>query len=169
MKTVTPWKTRMQKEEDSVSIGNPFSKTASRAQDITNTKIYCDMFRKLLVVSAGPLIVLNYMSSLSERKILLLALMEFHMVYTSVLLTSFNWKEVLFPNTLLKVEQSLTLNLLTSMIMEELSDLQTHFDHKHCAIAIANFSPLPFVEAFTGTLWGAFMPHNDADDGQHFF
>ena len=55
MKTVTPWKTKMNQEEGFVSIGGPFFKPASRARDITSTKISCGMFRKLLTISVGTL------------------------------------------------------------------------------------------------------------------
>ena len=64
MKTVTPWKTKMNQEEGFVSIGGLFSKHASRARGITSTKISCGMFRKFLTISVGPLIVPNLINSL---------------------------------------------------------------------------------------------------------
>ena len=79
MKTVTPWKTKMNQEEGFVSIGVPFSKPASRARGISSTKISCGMFRKLLTTSVGPSIVPNLRNSLLWRKILHLVLMEFRM------------------------------------------------------------------------------------------
>ena len=53
MKRAIPWKTKMNLEEDFVSIGEPFSKHAWKARDITSTKIFCDMSNKLLMTSVG--------------------------------------------------------------------------------------------------------------------
>ena len=63
MKTVIPWKTKMNQEEGFVSIGVPFSKPASRARGITSSKISCGTFKKLLTTSVGALIVPSLMNS----------------------------------------------------------------------------------------------------------
>ena len=42
--------------------GSVFPRPRQGALDITNTKMYCDMFRKFLVISAGPLVVLRICS-----------------------------------------------------------------------------------------------------------
>ena len=81
---------------------------------------------------------------------------------SSFVLIKLFWKEVLFLIVLLKVGPSLSLRLLILMTLEGLFDHLMHFVHGHCAIAIANFLPLLFVEAFTGTLCNAFTPHRDA-------
>ena len=45
MKRPIPWKTKMNQEEDFVSIGEPFSKHVWKARDITSTRRYLyDMF-----------------------------------------------------------------------------------------------------------------------------
>ena len=88
MKTVIPWKTKMNQEEGVVSVGGPSFKPALRARGITSTNISCGMFRKLLTISVGPLIVPNLMNSLLWRKILQLALMEFRMALLGVRVTS---------------------------------------------------------------------------------
>ena len=72
-------------EEDFVSIGEPFSKHAWKDRDITSTKIFCDMSKKLLMTSVGLLIRLSLTTSLLQRKIRLLALTEFLMVPADVL------------------------------------------------------------------------------------
>ena len=48
-----PWRTNMKLEEDYLNIEDPSSKSASRAQCITNMKISCGMFRKILTISVG--------------------------------------------------------------------------------------------------------------------
>ena len=60
----TPWIMKMNLEEDFVSIGETFSRHAKKARDITNMKIFCDMFNTLLMTSVGLLIKLNLMNSL---------------------------------------------------------------------------------------------------------
>ena len=60
----TPWKTKMNQEDGFVRIGGPFFKPASRARGMTSTKTSCGMFRKLLTISVGPLIVPNLTISL---------------------------------------------------------------------------------------------------------
>ena len=85
----------------------------------------------------GHLIGLNLTISVLYRKIRLLALTELFMVPTDVLvvwvrssslmLLELAWKEVLFLIVLLKVEQSLSPDPLTSTTMEGSFDLQTHF------------------------------------------
>ena len=52
------------KEEDFVSIGEPFSRHSRKARGITSMKIFCDMFNKLLMTSVGLLIRLRLMTSL---------------------------------------------------------------------------------------------------------
>ena len=64
MKRATPWRMKMNLEEDSANIGEPFSKHAWKARDITSTKIFCDMSNKLLMTSVGPLIRPSLMTSL---------------------------------------------------------------------------------------------------------
>ena len=76
---------KMNLTEDSASIGEPFSKHARKARGITSTKIFCDMFNKLLMTSVGPLISLSLMTSLRQRKTRLLALTDFPTMPTSVL------------------------------------------------------------------------------------
>ena len=51
MKKSTSWKTKMNQVEGFVSIGDPFSEPASRARDITSTKISYDLFRRRLMMS----------------------------------------------------------------------------------------------------------------------
>ena len=72
-------------EEDYVSIGEPFSKHAKKARSIIITKKFYDLFNKLLMTSVGQLIRLSLKISMLERKIRLLALMEFTTVSTGVL------------------------------------------------------------------------------------
>ena len=64
MKRAIPWKMKMNLEEDFVSIGEPFSRHARKDRDITNMKIFCDLFNKLLMTSIGLLIRLSLMNSL---------------------------------------------------------------------------------------------------------
>ena len=64
MKRAIPWKTKMNQEEDIVSIGEPFSKHAKKARDIASTKISYEKFKKLLTTSAGPLIKPSLTNSL---------------------------------------------------------------------------------------------------------
>ena len=68
MKRTTLWRMKMNQEEDFVSIGEPFSKHAKKARDITNMKIFCDMFNKLLMTSVGLLIRLSLTTSLLKKK-----------------------------------------------------------------------------------------------------
>ena len=49
MKRVILWKTKMNQEEDSISIGEPFSEHAWKARDITSAKTFCDVSNKLLM------------------------------------------------------------------------------------------------------------------------
>ena len=58
----------MNLEEDLVIIGEPFSRRARKARGISNTKIFCDMFNKLLMTSVGLLIRLSLMTSLLFKK-----------------------------------------------------------------------------------------------------
>ena len=48
MKTVIPWKTKMNQAEGFVSIGGPFLLSAPMARGITSTKISCGMSNRLL-------------------------------------------------------------------------------------------------------------------------
>ena len=57
-------KMRMNLEEDFVTTGEPFSRHSRKARGLTNTKILCDLFNKLLMTSVGLLIRLNLMNSL---------------------------------------------------------------------------------------------------------
>ena len=50
--------------KDFVSIGEPFSRHARKARGITSTKIFCDLFNKLLMTSIRLLIRLSSMTSL---------------------------------------------------------------------------------------------------------
>ena len=128
---VTLGKPKMNQGEGYVSIGDPFSKHASRARGITNTKIFCGMFRRLLTKSIGPLIRPSLTSSLPRRKILHLAPMEFHMALTDVrvdwtpssssTLISFCGRRYRSRTFSLKVGQSLSPKTLTSMTMEDYS------------------------------------------------
>ena len=137
MKRAFPWKIRMNLEENFEIIGEPFSRHARKARAITNTKIFCDMFNKLLMTSVGLLIRLSLMTSLLQRKTRLLALTKFPTVpagllvawvrSSSLMLKMLSWKEVLFLIVLLKVGPSLSLRHLTLMTMEGSSDLQTLF------------------------------------------
>ena len=68
MKRTTLRRMKMNQEEDFVSIGEPFSKHAKKARDITNMKIFCDMFNKLLMTSVGLLIRLSLTTSLLKKK-----------------------------------------------------------------------------------------------------
>ena len=56
MKRATPWKMKMNLEEDFVSIGEPFSRHARKARGITSTRTSYDLFKKLLTISVGPVI-----------------------------------------------------------------------------------------------------------------
>ena len=53
MKTAILWKTKMNQAEGYANMGVLFSKHAPKVRGITNMKISCDMFRKLLTTSAG--------------------------------------------------------------------------------------------------------------------
>ena len=53
MKSATSWKMKMTLVEDCVSTGEPFSKQAKKARDITNMMIFCDTFNKLPMTSIG--------------------------------------------------------------------------------------------------------------------
>ena len=64
MKRAIRWKTKMNQGEDFVSIGGPFSRHARKAPDIISTKIFCDMFNKLLMRPVGPLTRLSLITSL---------------------------------------------------------------------------------------------------------
>ena len=138
-----PWKTKMSQEEGFVIIGEPFSGHARKARSITNTKIFCDMFNKLLITSAGQ----------AEFDDLLAVLTDSapgpdgipYGVYkcagglgSSFVLIKLYWKEVLFLIVLWKVRPSLSLRLLMLMTLEGSSDLLTHFARWLSAIAIAN-------------------------------
>ena len=76
MKRAFPWKTKVNLEEDFVTIGEPFSRHARKARGIASTKVSCDLFRKLLMTSVGLLIRLSMMTSLHQKKTRLLALTE---------------------------------------------------------------------------------------------
>ena len=65
MKRDILWKMRMNLEEDFVIIEEPFSRHARKAQGITNMKIFCDMFNKLLMTSVELLIRLSLMTLLA--------------------------------------------------------------------------------------------------------
>ena len=54
----------MNLEEDFEIIGEPFSRHARKARGVTNTKIFFDLFDKLLMASVGLLIRLSLMTSL---------------------------------------------------------------------------------------------------------
>ena len=58
-KRATPWRMKMNLEEDFVSIGEPFSRHAKKARGITNMKIFCNMFNTLLMTSVELLIKLT--------------------------------------------------------------------------------------------------------------
>ena len=64
MKRAIPLKTKMNLEEDFVSIGEPFSKHVVKAPDINSTEISYDTVKRLLTTSAGPLIRPNLTNSL---------------------------------------------------------------------------------------------------------
>ena len=59
MKRATPWRMRMNLEEDFVSTREPFSKHVWKARFIINMKRFCDLFNKLLMTSVGLLIRLS--------------------------------------------------------------------------------------------------------------
>ena len=60
-KTVILWKTKINQAEGFVAR---LSKHAPRVRNITNSKIHCGMFRKLLTISGGSLIETNLTNSL---------------------------------------------------------------------------------------------------------
>ena len=70
--------------EDFVTTGARLSKHAPRVRDITTSKIYCSMFRKLPTTSVGSLVEANLTNSLPRRRNLHLALTEFRMALTDV-------------------------------------------------------------------------------------
>ena len=116
MEMVTPWKTKMNREEGFVSVGVQIFKPALKARGITNTDISCGMFRKHLTTSVGQLIVPNLMNPLLWRKMLHLTLMEFRMEPVGVPVPSLN--------ILLTVERSLSPKPLTSMTMKDHSSIR---------------------------------------------
>ena len=103
MKKATPWKMKMNLKEDFVSIGEPFSRHAKKAR-VTNTKIFCEMFNKLLMKSVGLLIRLSLMTPCIEER-----LGSYHFAESRTVFLS--------PRP------------LTSMTVEGLFDLLTHFAH----------------------------------------
>ena len=106
MKRTTPWIMKMILEEDSVNIGEPFSRHEMKDRDIINMKIFYDLSNMHLTTSAGLLIKPSLTTSLPLRKIPLLALMEFPTAFTDVLvawvrsssfmLMKLYWREVPF-------------------------------------------------------------------------
>ena len=65
-------------------FGVRLSKHAPKVQGITTTKIYLDMFKKLLTTSAGLSTKMNWTSSWPQRRNLLLVLIEFRTAFTDV-------------------------------------------------------------------------------------
>ena len=84
MKRAIPWKTEDESGRRLCEYGEPFSTHVWKARDITSTKIFCDLSKRLPTTSAGLLIRLSLTTSLLQRKIRHLALTEFHMVPTGV-------------------------------------------------------------------------------------
>ena len=165
MKRATHWKTIVNQEEGFVSIGEPLSKHVSKTRGITSKRISYDMFRKLLTTSVGPLIGPNLTNTAPNPDGIPYGAYRSVGVgacNSLVVLTSICGKEVLFQNIFAESRNFFSPRLPTSVKMEDLFDLQTHFGHWHCAIAIANLSLLLSVEASIGTPWNAFILRIDA-------
>ena len=159
MKRAVPWNTKMNQEEDFVSIGEPFSMHVWKATQITRT-IFCNMSNMLLMTSAALLIRRGSTNSLLWRKIRFLVLTEFHMVRTGVLGVSVLaiplqcvWSSFgrRCSSWSLCRKFFLTQRLLASMTIEGKFDLLTHLARWRCAIVFSNLLLLPSVNDFSGT------------------
>ena len=140
MKTVTPRKTKMNQEEDFVSIGGPFSKPSlvegPRHHQHGNVLRYVqkapdDIRWTIDRAEFGELIALKKDSAPGPDGFPYGVYKCAGRLGSQFLFTTYSicWKEVPFLNILLLVGRSLSPSPLTLMTTKELFDLQTRFDH----------------------------------------